>query len=36
MLSAGYQSHLPKPVEPIELTTVVANLAARHSMLVAV
>jgi CheY-like chemotaxis protein len=36
MLSAGYQSHLPKPVEPIELTTVVANLAARHAMLVAV
>jgi PAS domain S-box-containing protein len=36
MLSAGYQSHLPKPVEPIELTTVVADLAARHAMLVAV
>jgi PAS domain S-box-containing protein len=36
MLSAGYQRHLPKPVEPIELTTVVANLAARHSMLMAV
>ena len=32
MLSAGYQTHLPKPVEPIELTTVVANLAARHAL----
>ena len=32
MLSAGYQSHLPKPVEPIELTTVVANLAARYAV----
>lgn len=28
VLSAGYQMHLPKPVEPAELTTVVANLVA--------
>jgi CheY-like chemotaxis protein len=28
-LSAGYQMHIPKPVEPAELTTVVANLAER-------
>jgi PAS domain S-box-containing protein len=32
VLSAGYQMHLPKPVEPIELTTVVADLAARYAM----
>jgi signal transduction histidine kinase/ActR/RegA family two-component response regulator len=32
VLSAGYQSHLPKPVEPIELTTVVAALAARYAV----
>jgi CheY-like chemotaxis protein len=28
-LSAGYQVHLPKPVEPTELATVVASLAGR-------
>jgi PAS domain S-box-containing protein len=28
-LLAGYSSHLPKPVEPAELTAVVANLAGR-------
>jgi CheY-like chemotaxis protein len=31
-LSAGYQIHIPKPVEPAELTTVVANLAERYSV----
>ena len=30
-LSAGYQIHIPKPVEPAELTTVVANLAGRYT-----
>lgn len=34
-LSAGYQTHIPKPVEPAELTTVVANLAERYSVPVA-
>jgi len=29
VLSAGYQLHIPKPVEPAELTNVVANLAKR-------
>ena len=29
-LSAGYHTHIPKPVEPAELTTVVASLAARY------
>jgi PAS domain S-box-containing protein len=29
-LRAGFQSHLPKPVEPAELVAVVANLAGRH------
>jgi PAS domain S-box-containing protein len=28
-LSAGFQSHLAKPVEPVDLATVVANLADR-------
>ncbi|HEY9405029.1 MAG TPA: ATP-binding protein [Pyrinomonadaceae bacterium] len=32
VLSAGYQMHLAKPVEPIELTTVVADLAARSAV----
>jgi PAS domain S-box-containing protein len=31
MLSAGYQMHLPKPVESIELTTAVATLAAQYA-----
>jgi len=30
VLSAGYQMHIPKPVEPAELTTVVASLAERY------
>ena len=29
VLSAGYQMHIPKPVEPAELTAVVASLAQR-------
>jgi CheY-like chemotaxis protein len=28
-LAAGYQSHVPKPVEPGELATVIAGLAGR-------
>jgi CheY-like chemotaxis protein len=28
-LNAGFQIHVPKPVEPTELTTVVATLAGR-------
>jgi PAS domain S-box-containing protein len=28
-LKAGYQAHVPKPVEPVELATVVASLAGR-------
>ena len=35
VLSAGYQMHIPKPVEPAELTTVVANLAERYAVPVA-
>ena len=31
ILSAGYQMHIPKPVEPGELTTVVASLAERYA-----
>jgi len=31
-LSAGYQIHIPKPVEPAELTTVVAKLAERYTV----
>jgi PAS domain S-box-containing protein len=30
-LSAGYQRHISKPVEPLELATVVANLAGRSA-----
>ncbi len=30
-LSAGYQMHIAKPVEPAKLTTVVASLAGRHA-----
>jgi CheY-like chemotaxis protein len=30
-LSAGYQVHVPKPVEPDELAAAVATLAGRHS-----
>jgi PAS domain S-box-containing protein len=32
VLLAGYQIHIPKPVEPAELTTVVANLAERYAV----
>ena len=35
-LWAGYQIHLPKPVEPAELTLVVAKLAGRHAVAVEV
>ena len=34
-LSAGYQMHVPKPVEPAELATIVANLAGRYAVPVA-
>jgi hypothetical protein len=30
VLRAGYQMHVPKPVDPAELVTVVANIAGRH------
>jgi PAS domain S-box-containing protein len=30
VLSAGYQMHIPKPVEPVELAAVVVSLAARY------
>jgi DNA-binding response OmpR family regulator len=30
VLRSGYQRHVPKPVEPVELVAVVANLAGRH------
>jgi hypothetical protein len=29
VLSAGYQMHVPKPVEPMELATVIASLVKR-------
>jgi CheY-like chemotaxis protein len=29
ILSTGFQMHVPKPIEPIELATVVASLAKR-------
>lgn len=35
-LAAGYQIHLPKPVEPTELTTVVAKLAERYQLPLAI
>ena len=28
---AGFQTHLPEPIEPAELATVVANLTGRNS-----
>jgi hypothetical protein len=28
-LSAGYSMHVPKPVDPVELSVIVANLAGR-------
>lgn len=36
VLSAGYQTHILKPVEPAELINVVASLAERHAMLLAI
>jgi CheY-like chemotaxis protein len=30
ILSAGFDSHVPKPVEPAELATVIASLLARR------
>jgi PAS domain S-box-containing protein len=32
-LAAGYQMFIPKPVEPVELITIVANLAGRADLL---
>ena len=32
VLSAGYQMHVPKPVEPAELATVVGSLAQRYTV----
>jgi hypothetical protein len=32
VLRAGFQIHLPKPVEPAELVAVVANLSGRHEI----
>ena len=29
-LTAGYNMHVPKPVDPGELTTIIASLAGRH------
>jgi hypothetical protein len=29
VLSSGYQMHVPKPVRPIELLTVIASIAHR-------
>jgi PAS domain S-box-containing protein len=36
VLAAGYQRHIPKPVEPAELITIVANLAEPHAVAVEV
>jgi hypothetical protein len=36
VLSAGYQMHIPKPIEPAELTTVVVSLAERYALPVAI
>jgi PAS domain S-box-containing protein len=36
VLSAGYQMHIPKPVEPAELATIVANLAERYAVPLAI
>jgi CheY-like chemotaxis protein len=32
VLRSGFQIHLPKPVEPVELVAVVANLVGRASL----
>ncbi len=36
ILLAGYRTHIPKPVEPAELATVVANLAERYTVPLAI
>ena len=36
VLLAGYQMHIPKPVEPAELTSAVASLAGRYAEPVAI
>jgi CheY-like chemotaxis protein len=36
VLLAGYQMHIPKPVEPAELTSFLANLAERCAKRIAV
>jgi CheY-like chemotaxis protein len=36
LLSAGYQLHIPKPVEPSELTAIVASLAKRYTVPLAI
>jgi CheY-like chemotaxis protein len=36
VLLAGYQMHIPKPVEPAKLTSIVANLAERNAKPVAI
>jgi PAS domain S-box-containing protein len=36
VLAAGYQMHIPKPVEPSELTSAVASLAERYAEPVAI
>lgn len=36
VLTAGYQMHIPKPVEPAELTSVVASLGERNAEPVAI
>lgn len=36
VISAGYQMHIPKPVEPARLTTVVASLAERFGVAMAI
>jgi hypothetical protein len=35
-LVSGYQMHIPKPVEPTELTSVVVSLAERYTKPVAI
>jgi hypothetical protein len=30
VLRAGFQMHVPKPIQPAELATVVASLARKH------
>jgi CheY-like chemotaxis protein len=35
-LAAGYQMHLPKPIEPVALVEIVANLARAHGQIYAI